>query len=305
MKPSVSLVVCLLAASLTATGSGVPQQQAPVFRAGVQTVPIYATVVDKAGRLVPNLEQEHFEILDNEKPQPLTIFRADVQPVAVVIALDMSASITEAIDVVKDASEAFVLRMLPADRARILTFDSKIRRSEEFTANRDALIRYLRTNTDFGNGTRLWDAIDEGLTELSSEPARKVVLVLTDGDDYGSNRSGDDVLARAQQMDVMIYAIGLKTRYRGGPQGQMVESRPDGDLKKLTEHTGGGHFIVSRATELNTTFSRVADELHRQYLMGFSPATLDGKLHRIDVRVKVPGMTARARRTYQAGPPLR
>jgi Ca-activated chloride channel family protein len=282
------------------------QQQAPVFRTAVQTVPIYATVVDRAGRLVPDLEQEHFEVLDNGQPQAITLFRSDVQPISVVVALDTSGSMTLVLDLVKQAAEAFVLRMLPNDRARILSFDDKILGNDAFTSDRDALVRHLRTEVQFGNGTRLWDALDAAIDQLTEETSRKVVLVLSDGDDMGSQNADDDeVLARAHEQDVMIYAIGLRNRYRGGPNGSMIESRPDRGLKKLTQDTGGGYFELTRTTELNSTFSRVADELHRQYLMGFSPSALDGRVHKLDVRVKVAGMTARARKSYQAGMPQR
>ena len=301
MKHPAPLVVLLLA-WLPLTGAS---QQQQVFRAGVQTVPIYATVHDGSGRLVPNLEQEHFEILDNDKAQPIALFRADVQPVSVAIAIDSSGSMVQVLDLVRDAAEAFVLRMLPEDRGRIYGFDDKILDNKRFTSNRDELVRYLRTGMQFGNGTRLWDALDTALDALSQEASRKVVLVLSDGDDTASDHSDDDVLARAQDLDAMIYTIGLRNRFRGGPNGTMIESRPDGALKKLSEQTGGGYFLLTRTTELNSTFSRIADELHRQYLMAFSPAVLDGKLHKLEVRVKVPGMTARARRSYQAGPPQR
>lgn len=300
--PSLLIVGALVAASAVLSG----QQQAPVFRASVQTVPIYATVVDRTGRLVPHLEQEHFEVFDNGQPQALTLFRSDVQPISVAIAIDTSGSMTLVLDLVKQAAEAFVLRMLPDDRARIFSFDDKIVDSGVFSSSRDALVRHLRADIQFGNGTRLWDAMDDALTRLTEEASRKVVLVLSDGDDTSSSLADDDrVLARAQDQDVMIYAIGLRNRYRGGPNGAMIESRPDGGLKKLTQETGGGYFELTRTTELNSTFTRVADELHRQYLMGFSPATLDGRVHKLDVRVKVPGMTARARKSYQAGMPQR
>jgi Ca-activated chloride channel family protein len=298
---------CLLALGAIVAGHASPaqQQQAPMFRTAVQTVPIYATVVDRAGRLVPHLEQEHFEVFDNGKPQTLTVFRSDVQPISVAIAIDTSGSMTLVLDLVKHAAEAFVLRMLPDDRGRIFSFDDHIRGSDEFTSSRDALVRHLRTEMMFGNGTRLWDAIDAALTALETETSRKVVLVLSDGDDTTSGHDDDDVLARARAQDVMIYGIGMRNRYRGGPGGSMVESRPDRGLRKLTQETGGGYFELTRTTELNSTFTRVADELHRQYLMGFSPETLDGRVHKLDVQVKVPGMTARARTTYQAGVPQR
>jgi Ca-activated chloride channel homolog len=272
-----------------------------IFRSSVQTVPIYATVTDSAGRLVPDLKEADFEVFDNAKPTPLTLFVAEVQPIAVVTAIDTSGSMTLVLDFVKLAAETFVLRLLPHDRGRVAAFDDKILMSPRFTSDRDELVRHLQTEVQFGNGTRLWDAMYQSIAELKDETIRRVVLVLSDGEDTSSKLvGGDDVLARAQSDDVMVYAIGLRNRYRGGPNGSWVESRPDRYLKKMTDQTGGGYFELTRTTELNSTFSRVADELHRQYLMAISPAAMDGKVHKLDVRVKVPGMTVRARKTYTA-----
>ena len=276
-----------------------PQQK--MFRSGVQTVPIYATVLDSNGRLVPDLQERDFEVLDNAKPTPITLFVAEMQPIAVVTALDMSGSMILAMDRAKDAAEAFLLRLQAKDRAILASFDDKVIMSPRFTSSRDELIRYLRTEMQYGNGTRLWDALYQGVAALKDEPERKVVLVLSDGEDTSSKMAdGKDVLSAAQDNHVMIYAIGIRNRYRGGPNGQWVISRPDQFLRKLTAETGGGNFEVTEAADLNSTFTRVADELHRQYLIGISPATLDGKLHKLDVRVKVPGMSVRARQSYMA-----
>jgi len=297
MKPR--LILPLLIVSLTPLAAQDPQQK--MFRSGVQTVPIYATVIDANGRLVPDLKEQDFEILDNLKPTPITLFDATVQPIAVFVALDMSGSMINAIDRVKDAAEAFLLRLLPKDRAMLASFDDKIVASKEFMSSRDDLIRFLRTGLQYGNGTRLWDAMYRGVASLRDEPERKVVLVLSDGEDSNSHdANGKEVLQFAQENHAMIYTIGIRNQYRGGPNGQFVISHPDPFLKKLTSETGGGYFELGGQQDLNSTFTRVADELHRQYLIGIAPATLDGKLHTIDVKVKVPGMTVRARKSYMA-----
>ena len=270
------------------------------FRSSVQTVPIYATVLDPNGRLMPDLKEADFSVFDNGKPAPITLFDTTVQPIAVFVALDMSGSMINAIDRAKDAAEAFVLRLLPKDRAMLASFDDKIITSKVFSSNRDELIRVLRTGLQYGNGTRLWDAVDEGVLNLKDQPERKVVLVLSDGEDSGSRKDKDDVLSRAQESHVMVYAIGIRNRYRGGPNGEFIMSSPDRFLRKLTAETGGGNFEVAQNADLNSTFTRVADELHRQYLIGIAPATLDGKVHKLDVKVKVPGMTVRARQSYVA-----
>jgi Ca-activated chloride channel homolog len=292
------VALTVLATTLCATVALADQQ---VFRSTVQTVPIYATVLDNAGRLVPDLKQEDFEVFDNNKPAAITSFAAEVQPIAVVVALDTSGSMTLVLDLAKNAAEAFVLRLLPADRARIVSFDDKMIWSPDFTSDRDKLLGHLRMGIQFGNGTRLWDALYEAVGVLKAEETRKVVLVLSDGEDFGSRLSGNDVFAKAQDDHVMVYTIGLRNRYFNG--AQWVTSQPDRALKKMSAQTGGGWFELTRATELNSTFSKIADELHRQYLIAISPSTLDGKQHVLNVRVKTPGMTARARQSYIAASP--
>jgi VWFA-related protein len=106
------------------------------------------------------------------------------------------------------------------------------------------------------------------------------------------------VLDRAQVDEVMVYAIGLAGEIIA--YGRPTRTRPDSSLKKLAAETGGGYFELSRADQLTSTFTRVALELHSQYVLGFTPQSRDGKTHKLDVRVKKPGMTARARKSYVA-----
>ena len=292
-----TLVTGIVACLLVAVGSAQDSQR-PAFRSGVRTVPIYATVADGTGRLVPDLEQADFEVLDNGKPVPITLFDKTVQPIAVVIAIDASGSMTLVLDFVKMAAETFILRLLPEDKGIVMSFDDVVRVSGEFTSDRDSLIQYLRTEMRFGNGTRLWDALYRATAHLQKQSLRKAVLVLSDGENTAGDLDGDAVLERAQDEHVMVYTIGMRNRYRVG--NQVIDTRPDPFLSKLTAHTGGGYFELTQSTELNTTFTRIAEELHRQYLIGISPAVLDGKVHKLDVRVKRPGMTARARKSYVA-----
>src|ERR1700683_3290514 len=158
-------------------------QQAPIFRGGVQTVALYATVTDESGRLVPDLQQKDFDIYDNGKLQTITVFKSDVQPVTVLLTLDTSGNQNLNLDLVEEAAGAFVLRLLPLDKASITNFDDKIVTSSAFTADRDALVQYLRGGLQFGNGTRLWDAVDDSMTKLAAVDGRRVVLLLTDGYD--------------------------------------------------------------------------------------------------------------------------
>jgi Ca-activated chloride channel family protein len=197
------------------------------------------------------------------------------------------------------AAEQFLLRMLPQDRGQVGAFSDKIQFSGTFTNDRDDQI-FALNDLQFGNPTRLYDAINESMAMLKGVDGRKVVVVFTDGDDTASRVGMGDVLDRARDEEVMIYAIGLESEYFNGQR--VVRTRPDRGLRRLTEETGGGYFELKKTDELGPTFSRVAQELHSQYTLGFSPAVLDGREHKLVVRMKQPGMTARARRTYIASP---
>lgn len=284
-----------IAASLLGAAVLTAQQQ-PIFRSAARTVPLYATVTDAAGRLVPDLEQGDFEVWDNDKKVELSLFENSVQPITVVVMLDTSGSMTMNLDLLKQAATQFVIRLLPEDRARIGSFSDKIRVAPaDFTNDRDELMRILRDDIQFGNPTALWDATDAGMDALKDLQGRRVVLVFTDGADTYSRRSQGDVLTRARAEEFLIYAIGLRSRMRG--QGV---TKPDPGLRKVAEETGGGYFELSRTDELNSTFTRVASELHSQYVLGFSPKVLDGKVHKLEVRITRPGLVARARKSYVA-----
>jgi len=100
----------------------------------------------------------------------------------------------------------------------------------------------------------------------------------------------------------MVYSIGLQSDFFNGVR--MVRSRPDSGLRKIAEETGGGYFELTKSAELASTFTRIAQELHSQYVIGFAPTQLDGRVHKLSVRMKQPGMTGRARRTYLAAPDM-
>ena len=294
-RPRVRLPLPTLAI-LGLTGA-VLAAQAPTFRSGTRTVALYTTVVDAERRLVPDLTREDFEILDENKPQAIDVFVNETSPITVVVMLDTSASMTGSLKFLSLAAEQFLLRLLPEDRGRVGAFNDKIQFASEFTSDRDALVASLR-DLDFGNPTRLYDAIAASLDELRGLEGRRVVLVFTDGDDTGSSASYRDVLNDARADEVMIYAIGLQSDYFNGVS--RVRSRPDRNLRRLADETGGGYFELEQTADLAPTFTRVAQELHSQYVLGFTPETLDGKVHRLEVRVRRRGMTARARRSYLA-----
>jgi Ca-activated chloride channel family protein len=299
MGRGLRIFASLALAGLVSGGSaGQQQPQQPTFKSGSATiVSLFATVNDADKRLVPNLTIDDFEILDNDKPQPIVVFDNSVRPITVMVMLDTSLSMTNSLKLLKEAGEQFVLRLLPADKGRVGAFNDKIEMSSRFTNNRDELVSDIR-DLDYGNGTRLWDAVGASYDELKGVEGRKVVLVFTDGDDTTSKLGLGTVTDRGRDEDVMVYAIGLESEFFDGQR--LVRTKPDRGLRRIADETGGGYFELKKSADLAPTFTRVAQELHSQYVLGFEAKQLDGRVHKLAVRMKQPGMTARARRSYVA-----
>jgi Ca-activated chloride channel family protein len=294
------------AAAVMVVALGVSAQQ-PTFKSGAKTVAVLATVTAD-GQLMTGLTRDEFEVRDNGKTQPITVFSSDVQPISVVVMLDRSGSMRGNLRLVEGAAEAFVREMLPTDKARIGSFAERVQMDpENFTSDKAELIQILRSRLQQQGPTPLWNAIDQAIATLKSQAGRRVVLVFTDGADNPgnfrlNNMSFMDVMRRAQEADVMVYAIGLEGRgapLGGGGFGGMTQ-RPDPGLPAIASDTGGGYFELRNTEDLAATFARVAEELHRQYLIGFEPTKLDGKMHKLEVRVKKPGAKVRARKEYHA-----
>jgi Ca-activated chloride channel family protein len=306
---------------LTCAAAVLVEGQEPI-RIGARTVAVYATVTDSTGRLVPDLTRDDFEIYDNGKRQPLTVFESALQPVAIVVLLDRSASMQTNFRLVEVAAGELLKGLLPADKARIGSFATRIQLDpREFTSDRGELLTILRTELQPAGPTPLWNAVSVAVTALRQEPLRRVILVFTDGVDntMGGRTVGlHNVMRAAQADDVMVYAVGLTRDLSGRGRGQRGRvpmptppptvglrqppsvQKPDPGLSRIAAETGGGYFELSNAAHLMTTFARVADELHRQYALGFEPPKLDGKVHKLELHIKRPGLTARARKSYLA-----
>jgi Ca-activated chloride channel family protein len=298
-----------------ASRSQTPEPPPSTFRAGVQSVAVYATALDRYGEMVVNLHAEDFEILDNGRPQRLSVFQNGLQRISAILLLDTSASMTLNLDLAQSAAEQFMIRMLPGDVARVGSFSDRIDLSRAFTGDRDVLLKVFRTDLHIGNPTRLWDAIDQTMTELAPLTGRRVVMLLSDGMDTASVARPADVLARVRAEDLMIYVVQFRANARANlaemplspTAGQVFSGdtrftapQPTQTLRTLATTTGGGHFLLSELDDINTTFTHVMQELHYQYVLGFVPERLDGALHDLVVRVKKPGVTVRARRSYRA-----
>ena len=291
-------------------------QSQPVFRGSGESVRMFATVTDREGRLVTTLTRDDFEVRDEGKPQPITTFDNSPRPIRLIVMLDVSGSMSGNLPLLREAAEQLFARLLAEDRARVGVFGHDVVISPSFTREVKELRAALPTTIAPDAPTPLWRALDEAMSALSAEAEeRRVILVLSDGKDSGpvSFRtrfvSQVEVIDRARNDDVMVYAIGMRSRAArpaspgigpGGLQAMMTADLPDAGLARVAEETGGGYTEIRFGQDLGAAFARVADELHSQYLIGFAPPKRDGKVHKIDLRVSQRALTPRGRKSYVA-----
>ena len=283
---SVVLAGCLALSTLTVA----TEAQQTVFRSSVDLVPVFVTVTSPDGAFVPGLAKDDFVVLDNGTPQEIVSFSDEAQSISVAVILDTSGSMKDALPRVFAAGGVFLDRLRADDRAAI---GSLVYQSPGFTADK----RRLRSSMDLvprDPGSPVWFALDRAVTALQPETNRRVIVIYTDG------RNGDlgqfkalkvdeaSVRARVEAEGVMVYAIG----FEGVPLA--------GGIKTIARRSGGRATDLSRTDDLATALTAVADELHHQYLLGFTPAAFDGKPHVIQVQVRRPELTVRARESYVA-----
>jgi Ca-activated chloride channel homolog len=293
-------------------------QQPPIFRGTRDAVRVFATVTDRDGRLATTLKREDFEVRDEGTPQPITEFDNTPQPIRLIVMLDVSGSMEGNAPLLRAAGAQLFGRLLKDDVARVGSFGNEVTISPSFTNDPRELNAALPTVIMPDAPTPLWRAIEQAMGAFGEEDdRRKVVLVLSDGKDSGPTSfrqrpsSQADVIDRARREDVMIYAIGMRSRTRnrslppagmgqGGLQAMLVADLPDPGLARVAEETGGGYVEIRPGQDLGAAFAGVADELHTQYLLAFTPPKRDGKVHEVNVRVTTGGLKTRAKKNYVA-----
>jgi Ca-activated chloride channel family protein len=304
------LLVCSALVFLAA--GPVAGQQPQVFREAADTVRVFVTVLDRDDRLVPTLTRDQFEVRDNGRPQPLTLFDNSPQPIQLVVMIDVSGSMRGNVGLLRASAEHLFAQLSERDVAKVGTFGREVGITPEFTDDRAALRAALPTEIKMDTPTPLWRGIDEAMSAFEPTDRRRVVLVLSDGKDSGPTSFREryvsqlEIIDRARRENVMLYAIGLRSNTMMGRQPgitlqeALLGDQPDPGLGRAAIESGGGYFEIRPRDDLGSTFARVIEELHTQYLLGFAPPQRDGKSHRIEVRLSVRNLQARARNSYQA-----
>jgi Ca-activated chloride channel family protein len=292
----------LLIVALAATG--VRAQQ--IFRTSTDAVVLTVTVTDAQGRLVAGLEQEDFQVFEDQVPQEITNFSRQPQPIALSLVIDTSASMESKLPIAQEAAMGFVRRMGPEDRIQIIDFDSTAKILEDFSSNREALERAIK-KTEAGGSTSLYNAAYMAISDLrrigqapGPENRRYALVLLSDGEDTSSIVPYDDVLELAKRAGVVVYAIGLREKLKPGASHTTGWKQAEYNLKQLAVETGGLTFFADDVSQLPTYYSQIADELSNQYTLGYTSKNgkRDGAWRKILVRVSRPSMTARTKAGY-------
>lgn len=271
------------------------------FQVDVQAVNLNVVVTDHNGRYVPGLEASQFEVFEDGAPQELSFFSAEVTPLTVLLLLDASGSIRPSLPAVKEAAANFVRKLWEGDKAIVADFNDKVRFSTQFTDDADRLIATLEALYPSG-GTALYDSILISTEKLATDSGRKALLVFTDGDDSrsqgaGSEATADEAVEGGKASEVTIYSVGFRGARQGGATGVNK-----GFLRRLAKETGGDAFFPSDMGDLNSSFTRIQEELHSQYRLAYVPQNkLRGSWRKIEVRIKGrDDLSARTRTGYYA-----
>jgi Ca-activated chloride channel family protein len=315
------------------TPAGGETVEGDVIRVDTSLVTVPVTVADRNGRYVPSLRREDFHIFEDGAEQRIAYFAAVDQPFTVVLMIDTSGSTQFRLEDIQDAAINFVGKLKSEDSVMVMSFDDSIDILCRPTTDRNAITRAIhRTHT--GGGTRLYDAVDAVLMKhLRTITGRKAVVLFTDGVDTTSRHSYEGTVHEAEESDAPIYTVDYDTSGAGGGLGKgwplpgrgsvilgLPFPRPGGGggggggggaspgdyrrasryLHDLSDTTGGRFYSADSLMGISQAFSWIAEELGRQYSLGYYPKTVgqNGQRRQIKVRVNEPDLVVKARDSY-------
>ena len=317
--------------------AGPAAQEGFRFRSGVELINVTATVTDESGRFVSGLAKEDFRLFDDDESVEVTHFSNERVPVSLGIVLDTSGSMTpDKMGSARGAIERFMELLGSDDEMFLYRFANVTELAQGWTKDRKVLSRALN-ELYAGGGTAMYDGIADALPlAASGKNRKKAIVVISDGNDTSSSTTPRELKEMIRQSEVMVYAIGVDGRLEtyarnpqprspfpipspipgrgprwpfpipgGGGSGPFGGTRREGldanALHQITDDTGGRTEVVRDFGDLNGATTRIADELSKQYYLGYtSPGHKDGRWHTIRVEVKERRLNVRARRGYVA-----
>lgn len=316
-----SLLLALALAIPVLAQQNQQDENLPTFKSNVNVVNLFFNVKDKKGALIPNLTKDDFEVLEDGKPQKIKYFSSESnQPLTLGILIDSSASQEHVLELEKEVGSQFLREIVqPRDMAFVISFDVTVDLLQDFTSSShdlSAALRRAKVNTGGGGGvmpglgggpfptsstpkgTLLYDAIYLASNDkLAKEVGRKAMIILTDGEDQGSQMKMRDSIEAAQKADTICYVLEIADR------GFIYAGFGEGEMRKLAEQTGGRVIDVGNKPEkLRQAFEQIANELRSQYNIGYTPTNtkLDGTFRKIDLRPKNKDLRIQARKGYYA-----
>ncbi|MCU1339873.1 MAG: hypothetical protein JWO19_5454 [Bryobacterales bacterium] len=296
--------VLLLAGLALAQAPPAPQDDLPLYRLDARLVLLHASVVDKNGRLVTNVPQSAFKIFEDGVEQPLRLFRREDVPVSMGIIVDNSGSMSSKRSRVAAAALELVKQSNPEDEVFIVNFNDDAHIDQPLTSDVKKLEGAL-ARMEARGGTAMRDALSKSIeyVKRNGKKDKKVLVVVTDGNDNSSNISLEQLLRQAQSSDVLIYSIGLLNEEEAREARSAKRA-----LKALAEASGGLDYYPKSLGDVQEITPRVAHEIRNQYVLGYTSSNpaLDGTFRQVKVTVTGFGRpTVRTRNGYYATPTAR
>ncbi len=304
-----SLIVC--AQKPNASPTPLPQEGSE--RINIRRVRLPITVTDKKGQFVPGLTKNDFTILEDKVPQTIETFSDDLAltlPLYVAVLMDTSPSTAGKLKFQQESAMNFIQTVVKARKDRVLfgTFDDEVTLLQDFTDKLDLLDKAVYGVKKMGTQTALFDAIWQFCDEkMRTVPGRRVLLLVTDGEDTYSRASIRDAIDIAQRTETTIFAISTKAGFLAtvpGVEAGQVADKKDRDLLTLAEETGGTAFFTGDMLSLERSFTRISKELRAQYLVTYDPTNkkYDGTFRKIDVKLSDGhgDLKVRTKRGYKA-----
>jgi Ca-activated chloride channel family protein len=281
------------AASSAQPGNGAGQAPSADIRVDVKLVNVFATVTDSNGTPVANLKKENFQLFEDDVPQKIAVFSQEpALPISVVLAIDTSLSTRLDLPFELESARRFAHSIVNGDRKDALSlycFSREVQEMVSFTSNLERIDQAI-DRVHVGSSTAMYDAIYLGAEALEKRQGRKIMVVITDGGDTGSQVSYADALREAQQAEALLYAVivvpieASAGRNTGGEHA----------LIQMSNDTGGKYYYADSITRLDHAFRQISDELRNQYLLAYYPSQrlADSDFRRIEVRVLSPATNA-------------